>query len=407
MYQLYLKPHREEPLLRHHPWVFSGALQRPATAIPLGSIVTLYDHSGSQLLGQGLYEGGTIAVRMLTFGEEEIGEWHTFFTERLTQAYLLRQTALHLDTAERMTDCWRLCYGESDFLPGLIIDIYREVAVMQIHALSFYPLRQLIADALRQLPQLGVKYVYDKSSGTLPPQTPAEWLMPNGYIGDAPLGEYDRTVHEYGYSFIPDWERGQKTGFFIDQRENRRLLESYARGRKVLNVCCYSGGFSVYALGGGASSVVSVDSSGRAISLCEESVRLNFATASETLQRHTAVVADAFDYLSSIAQGEHDLIILDPPAFVKQRSHRQQGLSGYRRLNELALRSIAREGLLFTFSCSQAVTMEEFTLAVMTAATLAGRQVRILQRLGQGACHPINIYHPEGEYLKGLLLYVS
>lgn len=406
MYQLYLKPHREEPLLRHHPWVFSGALQRSKESIPLGSIVTIFNHDGSQRLGEGVYEGGTIAVRMLTFGEEEIGAWSAFFTTRLSQAHQLRKMLLQSQDG-RQTDCWRLCYGESDFIPGLVIDIYREVAVIQIHALSLYPLRQLIAEVLCELPELGVHYVYDKSVETLPAQTPSEWIMPNGYLGKAPSAEYDRTVQEYGYSFLPDWERGQKTGFFVDQRGNRRLVESYARGRNVLNICCYSGGFSVYALGGGAQHVVSIDSSARAISLCEESVAINFSSDPETLQRHEAVVADAFDYLSAIEMGAYDLIILDPPAFVKQRNHKQQGLGGYRRLNELALRAIARGGLLFTFSCSQAVTMEEFTLAVMTAATLAGREVRILKRLGQGPCHPINIFYPEGEYLKGLLLYVS
>ncbi len=406
MYQLYLKPHREEPLLRHHPWVFSGALQRSKESIPLGSIVTIFNHDGSQRLGEGVYEGGTIAVRMLTFGEEEIGAWSAFFTTRLSQAHQLRKMLLQSQDG-RQTDCWRLCYGESDFIPGLVIDIYREVAVIQIHALSLYPLRQLIAEVLCELPELGVHYVYDKSVETLPAQTPSEWIMPNGYLGKAPSAEYDRTVQEYGYSFLPDWERGQKTGFFVDQRGNRRLVESYARGRNVLNICCYSGGFSVYALGGGAQHVVSIDSSARAISLCEESVAINFSSDPETLQRHEAVVADAFDYLSAIEMGAYDLIVLDPPAFVKQRNHKQQGLGGYRRLNELALRAIARGGLLFTFSCSQAVTMEEFTLAVMTAATLAGREVRILKRLGQGPCHPINIFYPEGEYLKGLLLYVS
>lgn len=406
MYQLYLKPHREEPLLRHHPWVFSGALQRSKESIPLGSIVTIFNHDGSLRLGQGVYEGGTIAVRMLTFGEEEIGEWRTFFTTRLSQAHQLRKTLLHSQD-DRQTDCWRLCYGESDFIPGLVIDIYREVAVIQIHALSLYPLRQLIAEVLCELPELAVHYVYDKSVETLPAQTPSDWIMPNGYLGKAPSAEYNRTVQEYGYSFMPDWERGQKTGFFVDQRDNRRLVESYARGRNVLNICCYSGGFSVYALGGGAQRVVSIDSSARAISLCEESVAINFSSDPERLQRHEAVVADAFDYLSAIEMGAYDLIVLDPPAFVKQRNHKQQGLGGYRRLNELALRAIARGGLLFTFSCSQAVTMEEFTLAVMTAATLAGREVRILKRLGQSPCHPINIFYPEGEYLKGLLLYVS
>ncbi len=406
MYQLYLKPHREEPLLRHHPWVFSGALQRTKESIPLGSTVTIFNHDGSQQLGQGVYEGGTIAVRMLTFGVEEIGEWRAFFTTRLSQAHQLRKTLLQSQD-DRQTDCWRLCYGESDFIPGLVVDIYREVAVIQIHALSLYPLRQLIAEVLCELPELGVHYVYDKSVETLPAQTPSDWIMPNGYLGKAPSAEYDRTVQEYGYSFLPDWERGQKTGFFVDQRDNRRLVESYARGRNVLNICCYSGGFSVYALGGGAERVVSIDSSARAISLCEESVAINFSSDPATLQRHEAVVADAFDYLSAIETGAYDLIVLDPPAFVKQRNHKQQGLGGYRRLNELALRAISRGGLLFTFSCSQAVTMEEFTLAVMTAATLAGREVRILMRLGQSPCHPINIFYPEGEYLKGLLLYVS
>ena len=229
MYQLYLKPHREEPLLRHHPWVFSGALQRSKESIPLGATVTILNHDGSQRLGQGVYEGGTIAVRMLTFGEEEIGEWRAFFTTRLSQAHQLRKTFLQRQD-ERPTNCWRLCYGESDFIPGLVIDIYREVAVIQIHALSLYPLRQLIAEVLCELPELGVHYVYDKSVETLPAQTPSDWIMPNGYLGKAPSAEYDRTVQEYGYSFMPDWERGQKTGFFVDQRDNRHLVESYARG---------------------------------------------------------------------------------------------------------------------------------------------------------------------------------
>ncbi len=406
MYQLYLKPHREEPLIRRHPWVFSGALQSHQIDIPLGSRVTVYDYTGTQVLGQGVYEGGTIAVRMLTFGSEEIGDWHDFFTKRLQQAYLLRKR-LRFNLDNRVTDCWRLCYGEGDSLPGLVVDIYREVAVIQVHALSFYPLRELIADVIHGMPQLGLRYVYDKSSATLPPQTPLDWVMPNDYIREHPHPDYNKVVHEYGYSFIPDWEKGQKTGFFVDQRENRRLVESYARGRKVLNMCCYSGGFSVYALGGQAQEVVSVDSSARAIELCEQNVQLNFDILPDILQRHKVVVADAFNYLSTVEAGTFDLIILDPPAFVKQRSHRQQGMGGYRRLNELALRAIAPGGLLFTFSCSQAVTMEEFTLSVMTASALSGRDVRILQRLGQSDCHPINIFFPEGEYLKGLLLYIS
>lgn len=404
--QLRLKEHREEPLLRHHPWVFSRALQGGNPSTPPGSLLCVVDHSGSQMLGQGFYEGGSIAIRMLTFGDEQIEDWHTFLRKRLQSAFDLRR-ALGIFDTERRTDCYRLCYGESDYLPGLIIDIYREVAVVQVHSVGFYPLRHLLAEVLCSMPELGVKYVYDKSLGTIPSHTPSEWIESNGYLTSLPDEPYDYTVHEMGYSFMPDWERGQKTGFFLDQRDNRLLVERLAQGRSLLNMCCYSGGFSVYGLGGGAREVVSVDTSARAIELCDDNVRRNFSSRPDILSRHHSVVADAFDYLAALPLGRHDLIVLDPPAFVKQRTHRQQGLSGYRRLNELALRAVAHGGLLATFSCSQSVTSEEFTLAVMTAATQAGRDVRILQRLGQSGCHPTNIFYPESEYLKGLLLYIS
>ncbi len=388
-----LKRGKEDSLRRFHPWVFSGAVARMPEGIEEGDVVEVRASDGD-LLGIGHYQIGSIVVRMLEFGRTRAID-HEFFAERLTAAFELRK-ALNLIRPDN--NAYRLVHGEGDFLPGLVVDIYGPTAVVQAHSPGMHFCRDIIAQALTEIPGLPVTNVYYKSETTLPYK--AHLDPQNEYI----IGNYAGSVAlENGLSFNIDWLRGQKTGFFVDQRDNRSLLQHYSAGRKVLNMFCYTGGFSVYAIRGGAELVHSVDSSGKAVELTRANVEMNFPEA----KNHEAFAVDAFKYLADIEKGQYDLIILDPPAFAKHRSALRNALIGYRRLNARAIEQIAPGGILFTFSCSQAVSREQFRLAVFTAAAQTGRKVRILHQLTQPADHPINIYHPEGEYLKGLILQVE
>ena len=386
-----LRRGKEESLKRFHPWVFSGAIER-MDDVEEGDLVSVYTHEGEHI-GNGHYQIGSIAVRILAFDDSEIDA--AFYERRLLAACQMRQA---LGLIRDDNNAFRLVHGEGDFLPGLVIDIYGHTAVMQAHSPGMHFARNLIADALTRLPDGLVKNVYYKSETTLPYK--AHLDPQNAYI----VGEYDQDVAmENGLQFHVDWLKGQKTGFFVDQRENRSLLEHYAQGRRVLNMFCYTGGFSFYALRGGAQLVHSVDSSAKAISLTDANVALNFPEC----DRHESFAVDAFKYLAEMEKDAYDLIILDPPAFAKHKTALKNALIGYRKLNVKAFEKIASGGILFTFSCSQAVNREQFRLAVFSAAAIARRKVRILHQLTQPADHPINIYHPEGEYLKGLVLYVE
>lgn len=388
--EIRLKRGKDESLRRFHPWVFSGAVASVPDGLEEGDAVRVVTHEGDTV-GVGHWQIGSIAVRMLAFGAEELPS--SFFSERLRRAYDLRE-ALGLMRPDN--DCFRLVHGEGDFLPGLVVDIYGSTAVMQAHSPGMHFCRMEIADCLSSLP--GIRSVYYKSDTTLPYKAHLDPV--NDYL----LGSYDGSVAtENGLQFNIDWLRGQKTGFFVDQRDNRALLERYARGREVLNMFCYTGGFSVYAMRGGAKRVCSVDSSGKAIALTDANMELNFPGD----PRHSSLAVDAFKYLGEMQTGEYDLIILDPPAFAKHRGALKNGLLGYRKLNARAFEKIRPGGILFTFSCSQVVSREQFRLAVFSAAAQSGRKVRILHQLTQPADHPVNIYHPEGEYLKGLVLYVE
>ncbi len=389
---LRLKRGKEESLDRFHPWVFSGALTEMPDDIDEGSLVAIESHDGRHI-GVGHFQIGSIAVRMLSFDNEPIDA--AFYRRRLTEAFRLRQT---LGLRRKDNDAFRLVHGEGDFLPGLVVDIYGPTAVVQAHSPGMHFARDIIARELVALPDAGIDNVYYKSETTLPYK--ARLDPQNDYI----IGGYQTDIAtENGLRFHVDWLRGQKTGFFVDQRDNRALLERYSAGRNVLNMFCYTGGFSVYAMRGGARGVTSVDSSAKAVSLTEANISLNFPGDT----RHKAVAEDAFKFLDNISEGEYDLIILDPPAFAKHRSALRNALRGYQRLNARAFERIAPGGVLFTFSCSQAVSKEQFRLAVFSAAAQTGRKVRILHQLTQPADHPVNIYHPEGEYLKGLILYVE
>ncbi len=387
-----LKPKKEESILRFHPWVFSGAIQRIEGKPEEGDLVEVLACDG-QFLALGHYQIGSIAVRILTFKPAEIDR--AFWINRIRTAYELRQTLGLVGTDRNNT--YRLVHGEGDNLPGLIIDIYAATAVMQAHSIGMHRSRKEIAEALKEVLGDSLHNIYYKSEATLPFK--ADLGNEDGYL----LGEdEDDTAIENGLRFCIDWQKGQKTGFFVDQRENRKLLEQYAKGRKVLNMFCYTGGFSVYAMRGGAEIVHSVDSSSKAIALTDKNVAMNFPND----DRHQSFAEDAFKYLDSMDHS-YDLIILDPPAFAKHRKVLRNALQGYRKLNAVAFAKIAPKSILFTFSCSQVVTKEDFRLAVFSAAAQSGRSVRILHQLTQPADHPINIYHPEGEYLKGLVLYVE
>ena len=392
IYTFTLRRGKAESLKRFHPWVFSGAIDRCDGKPQEGDLVRVVSHEG-EVLGYGHCQIGSIAVRMLTFGDETVDA--AFWQQRLAEAFRMRK-ALGL-SGRADNDIYRLVHGEGDRLPGLIVDVYGRTAVMQAHSVGMHVNRETIAKALVAASGGLIDNVYYKSETTLPYK--ADLHGENGFL----LGNDEGNVAtENGLRFHIDWLNGQKTGFFVDQRENRSLLEHYAPGRQVLNMFCYTGGFSVYALRGGAELVHSVDASAKAIELTRANVELNFPGD----QRHEAYTADAFKYLEE-AGNNYDLIVLDPPAFAKHRDALRNALKGYTRLNAMAFRKIKPGGILFTFSCSQAVSKEQFRLAVFTAATQSGRHVRILHQLHQPADHPINIYHPEGEYLKGLVLYVE
>ena len=392
MHTLYLRRGKSESLKRFHPWVFSGAVANSDGKLMEGEIVRVVSHEG-ELMGYGHYQVGSIVVRMLTFTDEAIDR--NFWQQRLKEAFALRK-ALHL-TGRADNDIYRLVHGEGDRLPGLVIDVYGRTAVMQAHSVGMHMDRQVIAEALVAASEGLVDSVYYKSETTLPFK--AGLNQENGFL----IGNDEGNIAtENGLKFHIDWLRGQKTGFFVDQRENRSLLEQYARGRKVLNMFCYTGGFSVYAMRGGAELVHSVDSSSKAIDLTRANAELNFPGDA----RHEAFAEDAFKFLEQ-AGSNYDLIVLDPPAFAKHKDALRNALRGYTRLNAIAFQKIKPGGILFTFSCSQAVNKDQFRLAVFTAAAMSGRHVRILHQLHQPADHPINIYHPEGEYLKGLVLEVE
>ena len=386
-----LKKGKEDSLLRFHPWVFSGAVESTPTDIEEGDIVKVVSND-NRFIGVGHFQIGSIAVRILSFEDTSIDL--TFFEERLSAAYDLRKT---LNLIRHDNNAFRLVHGEGDFLPGLIVDVYGNTAVVQAHSPGMHFARNTIAQALVGVKDAGIKNVYYKSETTLPFK--AQLDPQNDYI----VGGYETNIAiENGLKFQVDWLKGQKTGFFVDQRDNRSLLEHYAKGRSVLNMFCYTGGFSFYAMRGGANLVHSVDSSAKAIALTKANVELNFPGDS----RHEAYAEDAFKFLNTI-DNKYDLIILDPPAFAKHRSAIKNALIGYRKLNAKAFEKIRPGGILFTFSCSQAINKEQFRLAVFSAAAMSKRKVRILHQLTQPADHPINIYHPEGEYLKGLILYVE
>jgi 23S rRNA (cytosine1962-C5)-methyltransferase len=389
MKQVYLKRGKEESLLRFHPWVFSGAIHHLDDGIEEGDVVRVVSEKGV-FIAVGHYQQGSISVRVLTFNDVEIDDafWHS----RIQSALNMRQDIGLANSSN--TNAFRLVHGEGDLLPGLIIDVYDKTAVMQAHSIGMHMSRHAIAKALAEVMKGRIENIYYKSETTLPFMEPE-----NGFL----LGNSDDNIAiENGLRFYVDWLRGQKTGFFVDQRENRALLEKYAKGKRVLNMFCYTGGFSFYAMRGGAQLVHSVDSSAKAIELTRRNVELNFPGD----PRHEAFCEDAFKYLDSSSH-TYDLIILDPPAFAKHRGALHNALKGYTRLNEKAFEKIEKGGILFTFSCSQVVSKDHFSNAVFTAAAQAKRKVRILHQLHQPADHPINIYHPEGEYLKGLVLYVE
>mgnify|MGYP003292849789 FL=1 len=403
MITVHLKPHKEESLLRFHPWVFSGAIRSiqldadyPHAEPQEGEIVQVVDCKGN-ILGVGHYQIGSIAVRMLAFGVSELPK--DFWRTRIAEAYAMRE---RLGLVSENNNSYRLIHGEGDFLPGLIVDIYADTAVVQAHSIGMHCHRQEIAEAIAQIvPQ--VDKVYYKSDDTLPHKAPIQGERV-GYLIGAEKADFngDFWAKENGLDFRIDWLRGQKTGFFIDQRDNRALLEHYAQGKEVLNMFCYTGGFSVYALRGGAKLVHSVDVSQKAIDLVRSNVAHNFGDNAP----HEAFAEEAFEFMAK-NQNKYDLIVLDPPAFAKHRDAVKNALRGYQRLNAKGIQAIRPGGILFTFSCSQAIDKDMFRLAVFSAAAQVGRKVRILHQLHQPADHPINIYHPEGEYLKGLVLQVE
>lgn len=390
--QIFQKRGKEESLKRFHPWIFSGAIHHMDDGIEEGETVRVITAAG-EFIAVGHYQIGSIAVRVLSFEDIEINT--DFWCERLQSALDVRIGVGIADSPTNNT--YRLVHGEGDYLPGLVIDCYGSTAVMQAHSVGMHVCRNEICQALVQVMGDRIANVYYKSETTLPYK--ADLHQENGFLVG---GDASNVAMENGLKFHIDWLRGQKTGFFVDQRENRSLLEQYAKGKSVLNMFCYTGGFSVYAMRGDAKQVHSVDSSAKAIELTNDNVALNFPGDA----RHEAFCEDAFKYLDEHDQ-QYDLIVLDPPAFAKHRAALRNALKGYTRLNVKGLQRIKKGGILFTFSCSQVVTKDNFRNAVFTAAAQVGRKVRILHQLHQPADHPINIYHPEGEYLKGLVLYVE
>ena len=395
MVKIILKRGRDESLRRFHPWVFSGAIAQIQGSPAEGDLVAVYDCEG-RYLACGHYQIGSISVRVLSFSGDP--QSPVFWVDAIADAWAARQA---MGLPSENTDCFRLVHGEGDGLPGLIIDWYNGVCVMQAHSAGMFRSKGRICEALQEVFGDKLKAVYDKSSGTAPFKAGLDLV--DGYLYKAPGFESgETTVVENGCRFIVNWVEGQKTGFFLDQRDNRELVGKYAAGRRVLNLFCYTGGFSIYALRGGAVSVDSVDSSAKAMAMVDRNVELNGFSGA-----HRSLCCDAIDYLAGVEEGKYDLMIVDPPAFAKHRGVLKNALRAYQRLNAAAISKVAPGGLVFTFSCSQVVDKIAFAELVFSAAAQTGRKVRILDRLSQGGDHPVNIYHPEGEYLKGLLLYVD
>ncbi len=392
--EIILKAKKDDFIKRFHPWVFSGAIASKPNQIEEGEVVRVLAHDRS-FLGVGHYQIGSIAIRVLSFSDDLIDK--NFYVSRISAAYKMRKD-LNLIRSDNNT--YRLVHGEGDNLPGLIIDVYGNTAVIQSHSVGMHKDRFLIVEALNTVLDNGsIDNVFYKSEGTLPFKAGLEPEDDYIFGGD----KVDEVAVENGLKFKIDWLKGQKTGFFIDQRENRKLLEYYAMNRNILNMFCYTGGFSVYGLRGGALQVDSVDSSSKAVYIADQNVSLNFNDD----KRHSSFSEDAFKFLNESQYGKYDLIILDPPAFAKHRGAINNALQGYKKINLSAIQKIASGGILFTFSCSQVISAEQFRLAVFSAAAISGRKVKILHQLTQPADHPINIYHPEGEYLKGLVLYIE
>ncbi len=399
MIKVILRRGREESLLRFHPWVFSGAIAEVQGNPAEGDMVAVHASNGD-FLAYGHFQIGSIAVRVLSFDDSALRP--DFWEMKLAAALQVRVACGLHNPAESDTNCYRLVHGEGDNLPGLIIDYYDGVCVMQAHSVGMFRAKKHISEALQKVYGDSLKAVYDKSSGTAPYKAGLELI--DGYMyrrGD--FSDDEQVVLENGHKFMVNWTEGQKTGFFLDQRENRALVGSLARGRNVLNLFCYTGGFSIYALAAGAKHVDSVDSSKKAMMMVDRNVALNGFDDSV----HTSLCCDAIDYLRDVPEGKYDLMIVDPPAFAKHRGALKNALRAYQRLNAAAISKVAPGGFVFTYSCSQVVDKEAFALAVFSAAAQAGRSVRILDRLNQPCDHSVNIYHPEGEYLKGLLLYVE
>jgi 23S rRNA (cytosine1962-C5)-methyltransferase len=393
MTRIHLKKGREESLLRRHPWLFSGAISRIEGEPYEGDIVSVISQSG-ECLGYGHFQIGSIAVRILSFDEAALSA--DFWKDRIGAAYRHR-----LSLSLKNTNCCRLVHGEGDMLPGLIVDWYNGVAVVQAHSVGMFLSLEKIVDALIEVYGEKLKAIYDKSSGTAPFKAGLD--LNDGYLyrNEDFTDECEGIVTENRHKFIVNWDEGQKTGFFLDQRENRALVEQYAKGRNVLNLFSYTGGFSIYALAGGAVGVDSVDSSSKAVAMMEKNVALN------AFSNHHSFCEDAIDFVKNSPKDKYNLIIVDPPAFAKHRGAIRNALRGYQKLNAAAISKVAPGGIIFTFSCSQVVDSNSFALAVFSAAAEAGRNVKILDRLNQPADHPVNIFHPEGEYLKGLVLYVE
>ncbi len=408
MAKIILKKGKGESLKRFHPWVFSGAVHKMVLAKREqepreGDVVEVYSHD-DEFLGCGHYQVGSITVRILSFEKRDIDS--SFWYERLSQAYNER-LALGLASGGREgapTTAYRLAHGEGDFLPGLIIDIYGSVAVIQAHSAGMFLVKERIAEALRRIYGERLTAIYDKSAATAPFKAGLD--LKDGFLWVAEGSEppQEDVVYENGNKFVVNWVEGQKTGFFLDQRDNRDLVGRYAKDKSVLNLFCYTGGFSIYALAGGARSVDSVDSSRRAIDLVDANVALN---GDDYPSRHHSYCEDAIEFMRKCDPDKYDLMIVDPPAFAKHRGALDNALRAYKKLNALAIEKVKRGGIIFTYSCSQVVDKQAFALAIFSAAAQTGRKVRILHRLTQPADHPVNIYHPEGEYLKGLVLYVE
>ncbi|MDR2584800.1 MAG: class I SAM-dependent rRNA methyltransferase [Prevotellaceae bacterium] len=399
--KIFLKKGREASLRRFHPWIFSGAVAKKEGSPTDGAVVDVYTSCGTYI-ASGHYQEGSITVRILTF--EGPGLPNDFWITALRRAYTLRERLSLCYQSNPQTTTYRLVHGEGDHLPGLVLDYYQGVVVVQAHSAGMFLAHEQITEALQSLYGSALLAIYDKSATTAPHKA-------NLPLGDVYLYKSDafesaqphHTVLENGLRFLPDWEQGQKTGLFLDQRENRELLGQMANGSRLLNLFCYSGGFSIAALKGGAALVHSVDSSQRAIDLLHKHIVLNGLSG----DRHQSYTTDAFDFLKSSPKGAYDLIVLDPPAFAKHTDAKNTALQAYKRLNAVAFDRIAPGGVIFTFSCSQVVSSNDFALTIFSAAAISGRRVKILRRLTQAPDHPVNIYHPEGEYLKGLVLYVE